>query len=122
MPEDSSLLSTHVLESSQCSERQGRPSAFALESWPCGTPRAAQRRHCTSRKSQVGSPWLKGVPWHRDEGATYFFFNDSATTEIHSLSLHGALPIYLLVVSWFVNAKGFPCSEMVRSCQKIPRC
>src|SRR5919107_2285436 len=28
-------------------------------------------------------------------GSTYFFFNDTATTEIYTLSLHDALPIYL---------------------------
>src|SRR5258708_24035881 len=28
-----------------------------------------------------------------------FFFNDTATTEIYTLSLHDALPIYLLFVS-----------------------
>src|SRR3712207_7898913 len=27
----------------------------------------------------------------------YFFFNDTATTEIYTLSLHDALPIYLLL-------------------------
>src|SRR2546430_3360222 len=27
----------------------------------------------------------------------FFFFNDTATTEIYTLSLHDALPIYLLV-------------------------
>src|SRR5260370_41576236 len=27
---------------------------------------------------------------------TFFFFNDTATTEIYTLSLHDALPIYLL--------------------------
>ena len=28
----------------------------------------------------------------------FFFFNDTATTEIYTLSLHDALPIYVLVV------------------------
>ena len=28
----------------------------------------------------------------------FFFFNDTATTEIYTLSLHDALPIYLLAV------------------------
>src|SRR3712207_9277777 len=27
---------------------------------------------------------------------TFFFFNDTATTEIYTLSLHDALPIYIL--------------------------
>ena len=29
-------------------------------------------------------------------GVCVFFFNDTATTEIYTLSLHDALPIYLL--------------------------
>mgnify|MGYP002527781983 CR=1 FL=1 len=29
----------------------------------------------------------------------YFFFNDTATTEIYTLSLHDALPIYMLIQS-----------------------
>src|SRR3712207_9520880 len=29
--------------------------------------------------------------------SVFFFFNDTATTEIYTLSLHDALPIYLLV-------------------------
>ena len=28
----------------------------------------------------------------------FFFFNDTATTEIYTLSLHDALPIYLYIV------------------------
>src|SRR3712207_9000435 len=30
----------------------------------------------------------------------YFFFNDTATTEIYTLSLHDALPILLRYVAW----------------------
>src|SRR2546430_17496498 len=30
---------------------------------------------------------------------TFFFFNDTATTEIYTLSLHDALPIYLLAAA-----------------------
>src|SRR3712207_7665458 len=29
----------------------------------------------------------------------FFFFNDTATTEIYTLSLHDALPIYLAIVT-----------------------
>src|SRR5260370_38434973 len=29
----------------------------------------------------------------------FFFFNDTATTEIYTLSLHDALPIWILVIS-----------------------
>src|SRR5436189_1897524 len=35
-----------------------------------------------------------------------FFFNDSATTEIYTLSLHDALPIYLNVRAVFVDFPG----------------
>src|SRR5687768_17718483 len=41
----------------------------------------------------------------------YFFFNDTATTEIYTLSLHDALPIYAFSRSgwlWPVDAKGEP--------------
>src|SRR3712207_7660623 len=37
---------------------------------------------------------IKFVFCHTD----FFFFNDTATTEIYTLSLHDALPIYLLAV------------------------
>src|SRR5882672_12875757 len=30
----------------------------------------------------------------------FFFFNDTATTEIYTLSLHDALPIYTLAPCW----------------------
>src|SRR5471030_3357613 len=30
----------------------------------------------------------------------FFFFNDTATTEIYTLSLHDALPIYGVVCGW----------------------
>src|SRR2546422_9628682 len=31
----------------------------------------------------------------RDPSSSFFFFNDTATTEIYTLSLHDALPIWL---------------------------
>src|SRR3989442_5502820 len=34
----------------------------------------------------------------RSPSSIFFFFNDTATTEIYTLSLHDALPIYLTVV------------------------
>src|SRR2546422_4994939 len=33
----------------------------------------------------------------RRESLVFFFFNDTATTEIYTLSLHDALPIYVVV-------------------------
>src|SRR5260221_518511 len=53
--------------------------------------------------SSVGGPatsrvprFVIGPPWIRSAS---FFFNDTATTEIYSLSLHDALPISLSSVS-----------------------
>src|SRR2546422_9378352 len=36
----------------------------------------------------------------------FFFFNDTATTEIYPLSLHDALPIYVLGPGWVETAYG----------------
>src|SRR3712207_7058809 len=47
--------------------------------------------------------------------STFFFFNDTATTEIYTLSLHDALPIYVsvfrgtpLLVQLFIVFYGLP--------------
>src|SRR5256885_13275978 len=42
----------------------------------------------------------------------FFFFNDTATTEIYTLSLHDALPIYMTLVrremaSYFISMTGY---------------
>src|SRR5690349_23460497 len=37
----------------------------------------------------------------------FFFFNDTATTEIYTLSLHDALPIYLTFLRRFPDSNGF---------------
>ena len=43
----------------------------------------------------------------RKRGAEdFFFFNDTATTEIYTLSLHDALPISLIVVEALVDFTG----------------
>ena len=42
----------------------------------------------------------------------FFFFNDTATTEIYTLSLHDALPIYKYChCLLFVNKEGLPITE-----------
>src|ERR1017187_6871048 len=50
---------------------------------------------------QIGAVTDDGTPpdgfFHRAIGA--FFFNDTATTEISTLSLHGALPIYQSLIN-----------------------
>src|SRR5258708_2928055 len=44
-----------------------------------------------------------------------FFFNDTATTEIYTLSLHDALPIWDFVDQFFrdINQIGYPSSRLV---------
>src|SRR3712207_8444210 len=37
----------------------------------------------------------------------FFFFNDTATTEIYTLSLHDALPIFRLFIEGDANARAF---------------
>src|SRR3712207_8138781 len=36
----------------------------------------------------------------------FFFFNDTATTEIYTLSLHDALPIWITSVAWMSTCCG----------------
>src|SRR6266403_1655642 len=50
-----------------------------------GWSETARRRDQTVQASRCGKPWYDVL--HR------FFFNDTATTEIYTLSLHDALPI-----------------------------
>src|SRR2546429_8751003 len=40
---------------------------------------------------------------------SFFFFNDTATTEIYTLSLHDALPIYNQMWATIVNRDGVVC-------------
>src|SRR5947209_12146521 len=55
----------------------------------------------------------------------FFFFNDTATTEIYTLSLHDALPIFFAVqevarTSWRGRCFAYDgvCSQRWRCCQK----
>src|SRR5690349_23145103 len=45
----------------------------------------------------------------------FFFFNDTATTEIYTLSLHDALPIYLYR-NWVIDAfeRDMPYDQFIR--------
>src|SRR2546430_12391182 len=49
----------------------------------------------------------------------FFFFNDTATTEIYTLSLHDALPIYPLPAA--LRAIGQPKKSFPRSCRPLRR-
>src|SRR2546430_17517187 len=48
--------------------------------------------------------------WRRWTGGpeNFCFFNDTATTEIYTLSLHDALPIYQVGIAQFVEKIGRP--------------
>src|SRR5947199_9029304 len=53
----------------------------------------------------------------RQTSLLFFFFNDTATTEIYTLSLHDALPIYR-IASWDrpvapIGDKGFDIAELL---------
>src|SRR2546429_809678 len=54
----------------------------------------------------------------------FFFFNDTATTEIYTLSLHDALPILkpARVTSWpsWPSISGRPCSSSATMSKKVP--
>src|ERR1041385_8924439 len=66
------------------------------------------------KKKNVGKPWMWNVqhpesnreinelhvPFGRNVKITLFFFNDTATTEIYTLSLHDALPISTSSTAW----------------------
>src|SRR6266446_10921159 len=45
----------------------------------------------------------------------FFFFNDTATTEIYTLSLHDALPISSTPTIWYVSSSPFQCRMRTRS-------
>src|SRR3989449_1613791 len=55
---------------------------------------------------------------HATSGLLFFFFNDTATTEIYTLSLHDALPISghesMPLIPKFSTAKAFDVSLPVR--------
>src|SRR2546427_6889650 len=50
-----------------------------------------------------------------------FFFNDTATTEIYTLSLHDALPIFVSVPSSSACASFSPNASFTRTCTRCGR-
>src|SRR2546428_7195252 len=46
---------------------------------------------------------------------SFFFFNDTATTEIYTLSLHDALPIFFALASRYVSRGRFHLASIVAS-------
>ena len=57
--------------------------------------------------------WADVVIGFKYFGERVFFFNDTATTEIYTLSLHDALPIYLTACSLELNCAS-EASKLVR--------
>src|SRR2546430_16308175 len=49
----------------------------------------------------------------------FFFFNDTATTEIYTLSLHDALPILRKALGWPEVLHGGPADEAVRIGERL---
>src|SRR3954462_13729858 len=57
---------------------------------------------CPARARAHDAPPLLHLPDHHDpafHSLFFFFFNDTATTEIYTLSLHDALPISIAVTA-----------------------
>src|SRR2546425_12350390 len=50
---------------------------------------------------------------------SFFFFNDTATTEIYTLSLHDALPIYHLIVDQAVHPRPHVGESLLCSTSRI---
>src|SRR3712207_9308289 len=48
------------------------------------------------------------------------FFNDTATTEIYTLSLHDALPIYVGVIALLVDAAAIISQKALLKCSYAP--
>src|SRR3989441_12406316 len=48
----------------------------------------------------------------------FFFFNDTATTEIYTLSLHDALPIYMGFLISFAGNSTYPKTQNLRDVAK----
>src|SRR2546427_6378543 len=54
---------------------------------------------------------------------SFFFFNDTATTEIYTLSLHDALPIFTLVFGNFIIRKltALKLGQPIRAAAEVHR-
>src|SRR6478672_10125086 len=74
---------------------------------------------CRAAARDTGRPWARRGH-HRIVHCLFFFFNDTATTEIYTLSLHDALPISSR------RSSSSPCTVVMRAstlgtCCTIPR-
>src|SRR3990167_3968546 len=67
----------------RCARAPGTPAEWPWQWWPDRRSREWRDRKSTRLNSS-----------HSQISYAVFFFNDTATTEIYTLSLHDALPIY----------------------------
>src|SRR3712207_8874755 len=61
--------------------------------------------------------WLRR--WQGESYAIFFFFNDTATTEIYTLSLHDALPISEPGLPWVTPGSGEIMMWPVSVCHQV---
>src|SRR2546430_14345263 len=59
--------------------------------------------------------------WHRSNSSIFFFFNDTATTEIYTLSLHDALPIWESAADRDRGSKRRAGAHLLRDFQRLSR-
>src|ERR1051325_7436945 len=65
------------------------PTAWSATRWPSSTSAAVSG---SASRSAAACALVRPADYKRPSAAS-FFFNDTATTEIYTLSLHDALPI-----------------------------
>ena len=67
----------------------GHHSGWWDDGWAGARPRAT-----LGARLVMWAAWRAVLVWPTLVSSLVFFFNDTATTEIYTLSLHDALPIY----------------------------
>src|SRR4051794_8995645 len=76
-------------------------------------------------RSATRSPYLSSLGRSRRScSPTFFFFNDTATTEIYTLSLHDALPIWSAsrYSPWTTRKKSSPTSSVTMARLRPANC
>src|SRR5574337_489150 len=93
--------STHPHAGGQSSARPGPRPARGLED------RKSTRLNSSHHSISYAVFCLK----KKKKKQFFFFFNDTATTEIYTLSLHDALPIYASACRWAKFCKAWPATS-----------
>src|SRR3989442_12767457 len=76
-------------------------------SLPLGPLVSALRRRAFCILGRTRGPYCRGE-LSASCRSFFFFFNDTATTEIYTLSLHDALPIWFEICPWSVSLTSVP--------------